>query len=72
MNKIHLRDSFNDLPISSHRTLLAAIKKQRQHAAAVRRRNGKDSYLWYEFRNSDGTPVDGDEIMDIKMALDQA
>ena len=69
---ITLVDTFNGNHISKHRTVLAAVKSQRKHLAAVRRANGSNSYLTYAFRRADGTPVDGDEITQAQMDLDNA
>lgn len=69
---INLIDTFNGNKISSHRTLESAVKKQRRHIAAVKKANGENSYLTYAFRFADGTPVDAEEIVATKMALDQA
>ena len=69
---ITLYDSFNDTKISTHRTLVGAVKAQRKHLAAVRRNNGQNSYVTYAFRLADGTPVDADEITLVRMDLDNA
>ena len=66
---ITLHDTFNNRLISSHRTLKNAVKAQRWHLARVQKANGKNSYLTYAFREN-GKPVDGDEIVAIKCALD--
>lgn len=66
---IKLIDTFNEVEISTHRTLEAAVRAQRKHLAAVRRCNGQNSYLTYAFRYSDGTPVDGDEVMEVKHVI---
>lgn len=68
---IQLWDTFNDVQISSHRTLIAAVKRQRQHLSAVKRSNGQNAFLTYSFRYSDGSAVDGDEITQTKQDLDQ-
>lgn len=70
--KIELFDTFNKTKISSHNTLEGAVRKQRKHLAAVKRANGESSYLTYGFRFADGTPVDGDEITQVRMDLDQS
>lgn len=70
--KIQLIDTFNDVKISSHNTLKAAVQKQRNHLAAVKRANGESSYLTYAFRYVDGTPVDSEEITQMRINLDQS
>jgi len=68
---ILLLDTFNHTEISRHRSILAAVKASRKHDRAVKLHNGANSYIPYGYRNSDGTPVDPDEITAAKMALDQ-
>jgi len=68
---IKLIDTFNKVEISTHRTLEAAVKAQRKHLAAVKRRNGQNSYLTYAFRYSDGTAVDEWEVQQVKHDLDR-
>lgn len=68
---ILLLDTFNHYTISRHRSILAAVKASRKHARAVKRHNGANSYIPYGYRNSDGTPVDPDEVMTAQMTLDQ-
>ena len=68
--KIKLIDTFNANHLSTHLSIMAAVKAQRRHLAAVKRANGQNSYLTYAFRYSDGTPVDGDEITAVRMDLD--
>lgn len=70
--KIKLINTFNNSELSTHRTIEAAVKAQRKHLSAVKRNNGQSSYLTYAFRYSDGTPVNGDEVMAIKHAMDTA
>lgn len=69
--KIELHDTFNAIRISAHRTLLAAVRAQREHLRRVKRANGQNSYLTYAFRWADGSPVDGWEITAAQMELDQ-
>ena len=69
---IQLIDSFNSVIISSHRTLTTAVRASRAHDRAVKRNNGESSYIPYSFRNSDGSRIDPDEVMAVKMDLDQA
>ena len=70
--KITLFDTFNKKLISTHNTLLGAVKKQRRHLASVQRANGKSSYLTYSFRFSDGTPVDDEALTEARLTLDIA
>jgi len=55
----HLRDTFNGCLISRHRTLEAAIRARRRHAACVAKRNGSGAFLTYEITRN-GEPI-GDE-----------
>lgn len=64
-----LHDTFNDREISRHRKLENAIKAQRKHAAAVRRANGKNSYIPTKITHADGTSVDWDLLTETKIAL---
>jgi len=49
-----LRDTFNDVLISKHRTVLGAVKAQAKHIRAVRKHNGDNSYLTYSITSTDG------------------
>ncbi len=40
-----LIDTFNERPISRHRSLDAAVKAKARHSLAVRRANGASSYI---------------------------
>lgn len=55
---ITLRDTFNDVLISKHRTVTAAVKAMHKHLRAVRRHNGQNSYLTYSILDSEGNEVD--------------
>jgi len=44
---IKLIDTFNQVVISKHRSVLAAVKAQIKHIRAVRKHNGDSSYLTY-------------------------
>lgn len=66
---ITLHDTFNNHLISSHRTVMAAVKARRAHLKAVQKANGKNSYLTYAIREN-GVAVDGDEIIACEMELD--
>lgn len=65
---IQLIDSFNGNKISSHKSVLGAVKAQQKHDRAVKRRNGSNSYIWYEFKKN-GVSIDSEEIIEAKMAL---
>jgi len=47
-NTYELRDTFNDVRISRHRSLAASQAAMKKHLRAVRRHNGEQSYLTYE------------------------
>lgn len=66
---ITLVDTFNGNTISQHRTVLAAVKAQRRHMAALRRRAGENAYVTYKFLR-DGVKVDDIEIMEAIGELD--
>lgn len=65
---IKLIDSFNDNILSSHRTVLGAVKAQQKHDRSVKRNNGANSYVWYEFKR-DGVSIDSGEIIEAKRSL---
>ena len=64
-----LTDTFNKRKISSHRTVEAAVKAERKHLRAVKRANGRDSYLTYSI-TQDGKPVDRYEIEQAEYAIE--
>jgi hypothetical protein len=66
---IELFDTFNSVLISRHRTLEAAVKAQRKHLAAVRRHNGRDSYLTYGYVEH-GLYIDPERIEEAQLKLD--
>ena len=68
---ITLTDTFNNRTISRHRTVEAAVKAQRKHARAIRRRNGPGSYLTYSVTDDDRNDLH-DEILQAEMGLDSA
>ena len=68
-NMITLHDTFNNHLISSHRTILAAVKARRAHLKVLQKANGKNSYLNYVISDC-GVPVDGDKIIACEMKLD--
>ena len=68
---IQLLDTFNSVLISTHRTVIAAVKASRAHNKAVKRRNGPGSYIPYGYRDTTGKPIDPDDITAAQMTLDQ-
>lgn len=64
-----LTDTFNGVTISRHRTLERAVEAERRHLAAVRKANGKNSYLTYSITR-DGEAIDPDDIWPIRQAID--
>lgn len=52
----HLRDTFNGHTISRHRTLEAAIRARRRHAACIAKRHGSGAFLTYDITR-DGRPI---------------
>ena len=62
-----LKDTFNNVTVSRHRTAKAALRAQFAHLRAVRRHNGQNSYLTYEILEN-GRPVD--ENMIIRLEAD--
>ena len=65
---IILTDTFNNCKISSHRTVEAAVRAEKKHLKAVRKRNGTNSYLTYSITASDGSDI-SDEIDRARMSL---
>jgi hypothetical protein len=65
---ITLTDTFNKKKISSHRTVLAAVKAQSKHLAKVKKVNGANSYLTYSITSLDGRDL-GPEIEAASIAI---
>lgn len=65
-----LHDTFNNRPISRHRSIVAAVRAMRRHAAAVRRRNGPNSYVTYSITDDAGERVPSCEIETAEHVLD--
>lgn len=65
-----LTDTFNKFTISSHRTLIAAVRARRRHARAIRRYNGEGSYITYEITGQDGKRVDYNDLINAEMTVD--
>ena len=57
-----LADTFNKVKISSHRTVLAAVRARAAHARRVERKNGRGSYISYSIRSITGEDI-GEEIL---------
>ena len=71
--KVQLFDSFNNVLISSHRTIKAAVIARRKHSRAVERNNGRGSYLTYRIEIDGRTELtcdEQDEIFGCSFALD--
>lgn len=60
-----LIDTFNRTTVSSHRTLLAAIKSQKAHSNWLKKNS---AYVTYKIAKSDGTQITWDEIIGAKIA----
>jgi len=67
---IKLIDTFNNQLISKHKSLRNAIKAQRKHLKAIKKRNGNSSYITYALENEDGTENDWELIDEIRIQLD--
>jgi hypothetical protein len=65
-----LHDTFNDYPISRHRTLLAAVRARRKHARDISRRNGGNAYVTYAIRDGDGDAVNYYDLIATEQQLD--
>lgn len=70
LNMFTLTDTFNNVPLSRHHTLIAAVRARRRHARAIRRRNGPGSYVTYEITGQDGKRVDYNDLVDAEMTVD--
>jgi hypothetical protein len=68
---ILLIDTFNNITISRHRTVLAAMRASRAHDRAVKRANGSDSYIPTDFRDSDGAEIAPDVIDECAKILEK-
>jgi hypothetical protein len=55
--KFTLHDTFNDRTISIHRSIETAVRAEARFSRAVRRANGRDSYIPTEIRCG-GKPLD--------------
>lgn len=69
--RIELWDSFNQVRISSHNSLESAITKQKKHLQRVKKNNGKNSYLTYDFKYSNGKLISPELISETRINLDR-
>jgi hypothetical protein len=60
-----LIDTFNRAALSNHRTLLAAIKGQKEHSKRLKKH---DAFVTYKIVKSDGTQITRDEMIDAEIA----
>jgi hypothetical protein len=67
MNYI-LQDNFNEVKISGHRTLRAAVAAQHRHAIRLNR-NSPGAYIWYRITDASGAGIDGDLILEAEIAI---
>ena len=63
--KVQLFDSFNNVLISSHRTIKAAVIARHKHIRATERKNGKGSYVTYRFEVDGRFELTDDEQAEI-------
>lgn len=71
--KYELRDTFNKKLISTHRSLLAARKAELRFGRAVKRANGKSSYIPTAIRRDGNLPLtesEADDVMKISLAVE--
>jgi hypothetical protein len=54
---IILKDSFNNLEISRHRSVAAAVKAREAHSKMIARANGKGSFIRYGIKSDDGADI---------------
>ena len=67
MNYI-LQDNFNEVKISGHRTLRAAVAAKLRHAIRLSRYS-PGAYIWYRITDAAGTGIDGDLVLETEMAI---
>jgi nucleoside diphosphate kinase len=63
-----LINTFGNIAISDHRTLVGALKKQKKHAKAIRGIYGQNSYVTYKIVKSDDTIITRDEEIEAQIA----
>lgn len=67
-----LIDTFNNRTISSHRTVVAAVKASRKHSLLIQRANGQNSYIpkeIVEVIKGKKFPVDDIVLMDVEREI---
>jgi len=57
---IKLTDTFNNRLISRHRSVAAAVTARDKHLRAVRKVNGRNSYLTYSITCDSGDDISAD------------
>ena len=65
---IKLIDTFNNVVLSQHRSVFAAVKAQIKHIRSVRKHNGSNSYLTYAITQN-GKPVSEYDIISAESYL---
>lgn len=60
-----LIDTFNRTTLSNHRTLLAAIVRQKAHSKRLKKHS---AYVTYKIVKSNGTQITRDEVIDTMLA----
>jgi hypothetical protein len=60
-----LIDTFNSTTLSTHRTLLAAIKCQKAHSKRLKKHS---AYVTYKVVKSDGSQITRDEEIEAQIA----
>lgn len=68
--KYTVEDTFNKRTVSNHRTLLAAVKAERKFLKAVKRSNGKNSYIPTRIL-VDGVRVDDEALTRCRVDVDR-
>jgi len=71
MKRIELWDSFNNVLISKHNSLMAAVRKQRDHLKRVKKANGSNSYIVYAFKDGCGQPINRDLLVEAMCQYDK-
>lgn len=55
-----LTDIFNNVVISRHRSVYAAVRAKHKHMRAIKKRNGGNAYVWYKITCTKGEINDDD------------
>lgn len=70
---IILKDTFNGVDLSKHRTIDTAVAAQRRHSRSVERSHGKGAYLHYAFWDAaTGRPVDPEQVTEAQIRAERA